>query len=213
MKITSDKNGMGRKVADSYFNEPHKCSIPHYLVVDQSGNGVPNYCGEAVLVCQQELMQGIWTDCVIDGYDPIIKTGVESRVVYRVILPQVEEIFFWQWRIPTVCDWRYAEKSTYERFKTFEQFEIYYKSKGLRARKILDISAQVEEEKQGLNGWIDVNTQLPDECTDVLFYNAGYKLHFIGRLYDKIEKTFWDQQADTHTKVSHWMNLPEPPTL
>lgn len=59
---------------------------------------------------------------------------------------------------------------------------------------------------------INVNDILPEnETTDVLFYNAGYKLWFIGRLYDRVEKTFWDQSADTHTLVSHWMPLPEIP--
>lgn len=65
----------------------------------------------------------------------------------------------------------------------------------------------------GNSEWISVNDRLPDEYTDVLFFNSGYRLHFIGRVYDKNEKTFWDQQADKHTKVTHWMPLPTPPPI
>lgn len=62
------------------------------------------------------------------------------------------------------------------------------------------------------NEWVKCSERLPeDETTDVLFYNAGYKLYFIGRLYDRVEKTFWDQSADTHTQVTHWRPLPEKP--
>lgn len=62
------------------------------------------------------------------------------------------------------------------------------------------------------DNWISVSERLPEEeVTDVLFYNSGYKLCFIGRLYDRIEKTFWDQSADTHTQVTHWRPLPKSP--
>jgi len=58
------------------------------------------------------------------------------------------------------------------------------------------------------NEWIDVNDSLPNDYTDVLFYNSGYKRQFIGRLYDKETKEFWDQSGDTHSKVTYWMPLP-----
>lgn len=63
--------------------------------------------------------------------------------------------------------------------------------------------------------WISCEERLPDEelAEDVLFYNSGYKLCFIGMLYDRAEMTFWDQSADTHTKVTHWQPLPQPPQI
>lgn len=60
--------------------------------------------------------------------------------------------------------------------------------------------------------WISVDERLPEETTDVMFYNSGYKLILIGRLYDRDSKVFWDQSADTHTKVTHWQPLPKAPT-
>lgn len=60
--------------------------------------------------------------------------------------------------------------------------------------------------------WVSVEDKLPeDETTDVLFYNSGYKLCVIGRLYDRKLKIFWDTSADTHTQVTHWQPLPQPP--
>lgn len=58
---------------------------------------------------------------------------------------------------------------------------------------------------------ISVEDYLPSEMLDILFYNSGYRMWIVGRLYDKNEKTFWDTSADTHTKVTHWLPmLPTP---
>jgi len=63
--------------------------------------------------------------------------------------------------------------------------------------------------------WINVNKELPNTDIDVLCVFTGWDDMIFQRVlcYDDIEKHWYDWNGTPHDNITHWMPLPEPPSV
>jgi hypothetical protein len=67
--------------------------------------------------------------------------------------------------------------------------------------------------------WISVNDRLPEKCIDVIVAKQNgrvFAMTFRQERGDKCMKFHWLGEGgwyDQHSQVTHWMPLPEPPSM